>query len=661
MTTTSEPTSSSRTSESAECPETLLALFERADALAAVLEPPRSEVGSVPRPEHPRPQLHRPTWLNLNGLWGFEIDRSDTGIERGLLERELAEEITVPFAPESKLSGIEDTDFLEAVWYRREVTIPADWEGLRPVLRFGAVDHDATVWANGQEVARHRGGFTPFDADLSGVVGPGKTVTIVVRARDPRDAVQARGKQATWFHSTHCQYTRTTGIWQTVWLEGVPEAEIRRLRILPQVATSSFSIDVSLRQNPRGSRVRTEVGVPGGETIAAAEARADLDLAPQLTVAIPEEHVRLWRPGSPELYTVTVALVDADGSVLDEVSSYAGLRSTSLEGQEFRINGERIFQRLVLDQGYWRDSLMTAPNDRAIIDDIRIALEAGFNGARLHQKVFEERMLFWADLHGYLTWGEFGDWGVSGQGPLGHNQKPTASFIAQWVEAVRRDINHPSIIGWCPLNETHQVLHDEITVLDDVTHAMYDATKLADPSRPVVDASGYSHRVRGADIYDSHSYEQDPERFAAEQSGLADGQPQVNRIELPPNTKPHADGAFSIPYDGQPFFVSEYGGIWWNEEEARAAEKAAAETGTDQAVSWGYGDRVRSEDELYERFEGLTRVLLEDPRMFAYCYTQLTDVFQEKNGVVDFDRGRKLDLARLRAVQERPAAYEQEG
>ena len=159
MTTTSESTSSSRTSESAECPETLLALFERADALAAVLEPPRSDVGSVPRPEHPRPQLHRPTWLNLNGLWGFEIDRSDTGIERGLLERELAEEITVPFAPESKLSGIEDTDFLEAVWYRREVTIPSDWEGLRPVLRFGAVDHDATVWANGEEVARHRGGF----------------------------------------------------------------------------------------------------------------------------------------------------------------------------------------------------------------------------------------------------------------------------------------------------------------------------------------------------------------------------------------------------------------------------------------------------------------------------------------------------------------------
>ncbi len=639
-------------------PAHLRDLFSRAEELAALLDPPHSAAADVPRPEHPRPQLHRPTWLNLNGTWQFEIDRSDTGIERGLVDRDLSGTITVPFAPESTASGIGDTDFLEAVWYRREITVPADWKGLRPVLRFGAVDHDATVWANGVEVARHRGGFTPFSADLSEVVDPGGTVTVVVRARDPRDAVQARGKQATWFHSTHCQYTRTTGMWQTVWLEGVPAAEIRSLAITPQLASNAFDVTVSLRQNPRGSRLRLDATLPGSsEVIAQCTARADLDLAPTLRLNIPEEHVRLWAPGEPELYALRLVLEGADGEVLDEVRSYAGLRSTALEGYEFRLNGRKVFQRLVLDQGYWRDSIMTAPSDDAIVQDVRIALEAGFNGARLHQKVFEERMVFWADLHGYLLWGEFGDWGVSGQGPLGQNQKPPASFIAQWVEAVRRDVSHPSIIGWCPLNETHQVMHDGITVLDDVTHAMYDATKLADPSRPVIDASGYSHRVRGADVYDSHSYEQDPARFAEEQAGLAEGKPQVNRITLPPNTLPHADGSFSIPYAGQPFFVSEYGGIWWNEEEARQAAEA---TGTDQAVSWGYGDRVRSTEELYARFEGLTRVLLEDPLMFGYCYTQLTDVFQEKNGVVDFDRGRKLDLSRLRAVQEKKAAYEEE-
>lgn len=657
----------------------LTRLAARADALAAVLEPPLSSATDVPRPEHPRPQLWRETWLNLNGTWEFEIDRSDTGIERGLCERELAGTITVPFAPESELSGIGDTDFLEAVWYRRTIEIPADWEGLCPLVHFGAVDQDATVWADGIEVARHRGGFTPFTADLTGIAAPGQSVTLVVRARDPRDAAQARGKQATWFANTHCHYTRTTGIWQTVWLEGVPATSIRSLRILPRLANGSFAIDASLSANRPGTRlevearhVRADVAddpealapLAGEDAAATASVRADLDLSPHLELAIAPEQLRLWAPGDPQLFALVVRLLDADGAVLDEVRSYAGMRSTALEGRELRLNGQRVFQRLVLDQGYWPQSLMTAPSDAAMVDDIRIALEAGFNGARLHQKVFEERMLYWADLHGYLTWGEFGDWGVSGMGPIGHNQQPTASFVAQWVEAVRRDLNHPSIVGWCPLNETHQVLHDRITVLDDVTHAMYDATKLADPSRPVVDASGYSHRVRGADVYDSHSYEQDPARFRDEQAGLAEGRPFANRVHLEPNAMPHADGTWSVAYAGQPYFVSEYGGIWWNEAEARAAreeaERAAADgTGTDQAVSWGYGERVADEEAVYERFEGLTRVLLEDPEMFGYCYTQLTDVFQEKNGIVDFERGRKLDLARLRAVQERAAAYEQ--
>ena len=643
-------------------PEELSALFARADELAAQLDAPLSAATEVPRPEHPRPQLQRPAWLNLNGTWQFEIDRSDTGRERGLLDRALDDEITVPFAPETEASGIGDRDFLEAVWYRRTVTIPADWDGLRPILRFEAVDQDATVWADGVEVARHRGGFTPFAADLSQVpgVGAGSEVSVVVRARDPHDQPQARGKQSSWFRPTHANYHRTTGIWQTVWLEGVPADEIRSLRILPSLASASFAIDVPLSRSTPGTTLEVIASVPGGQEVARSAVRADLDLAPHLALTIPAEHVREWGPGAPELYTLQVRLLDADGDVLDEVRSYAGLRSTSLNAHEYRLNGEKVFQRLVLDQGYWEESFMTAPADASITTDIRLALEAGFNGARLHQKVFEQRMLFWADLHGYLTWGEFGDWGVSGLGPLGDNQQPTASFIGQWIEAVARDINHPSIIGWCPLNETHQILHDRYTQLDVVTQAMYDATKLADPSRPVLDASGYSHRVRGADVYDSHSYEQDPERFRAEQAGLAEGRPFANRRDLAPDEYPFADGEFSLPFAGQPYFVSEYGGIWWNEQEAREAAEAAR-AGNNAAESWGYGQRITSEEELYERFEGLTRVLLEDPLMFGYCYTQMTDVFQEKNGVVDFARGRKLDLARLRAIQERTAAYESEG
>ena len=633
----------------------LQTLTNKASKLASLLDPSIQDT-SVPKPEHPRPSLVRENWLNLNGPWEFEIDPGDSGRERVLLQRPLASTITVPYAPESRLSGVENVDFMEAVWYRKKVILPTSWKNddKRPVLHFGAVDHDATVWVNGIEVARHRGGFTPFAADLDGVASGGEEVEIVVRARDSRTAPQARGKQATWYDSTHCQYTRTTGIWQTVWLEAVPRTHIRSLRIFPSVENNSFTFVVPVSQNIPGLTLQVDLTTPEGDSVANRRSHISADLSAHLEIPIPSEKVRLWEPGNPQLYAVCAKLTDNAGHELDTVRSYCGLRSTALNGQQFLLNGKKVFQRLVLDQGYWPDSLMTAPDDDAIRRDICIALAAGFNGARLHQKVFEERMLFWADLHGYLLWGEFGDWGVSGRGPLGYNQEPTASFITQWTEALARDISHPSIVGWCPLNETHQVLHDRITVLDDVTLGMYQLTKLADPTRPVLDTSGYAHRVRNADIYDSHSYEQDPKAFQEEQSGLTTGSPYVNRVELAPNQMPFADGSFSVPYAGQPFFVSEFGGIWWNEEEARAQQEV-----NDQAASWGYGDRVRSLEEFYERFAGLVSVLTAMPQTFGYCYTQLTDVFQEKNGIVAFDRSSKLDIERIRKIQAKPAAYEE--
>ncbi|MEV7606885.1 sugar-binding domain-containing protein [Paenarthrobacter sp. NPDC089322] len=609
---------------------------------------PEKTPAATPKPEHPRPQLVRDNWLNLNGTWGFEIDAGDSGLERGLRTRELADEILVPFAPESELSGIGHVDFMEAVWYRRTVAIPEEWVGQKVLLHFGAVDHDATVWVNGIEVARHRGGFTPFTADLDGVAEPGTEAVIVVRARDSRHEMQARGKQATWYNNTHCQYTRTTGIWQTVWMEAVPEVHIKRLRMTPNLADSSLTIEVPLSRNRKGHTVSAVLSGEGVTTIEA-HTRADLDLAPSLQLRIPEESLRPWSVEDPFLYDLTVILNDADGTVVDKVSSYSAIRSVALDGKVVRINGKPVFQRLILDQGYWPESLMTSPDDAALIKDIELSMAAGFNGARLHEKVFEERFLYHADRMGYLVWGEFGDWGVSGGGTVGHNQKPTASFVAQWLEVLQRDFNHPSIIGWCPLNETHQLLHDRITVLDDVTQAMFLATKLADPTRPVIDASGYSHRIRETDIYDSHSYEQDPEKFRLEQQGLAEGKPFQNRT-------PQGED-YSVAYAGQPYFVSEFGGIWWNEVEAR---QAAEEAGSDVASSWGYGQRVASEEEFYARFDGLCGVLLDNPDMFGYCYTQLTDVFQEKNGIFTFDRGNKFDLERIRASQARPAAIEQQ-
>jgi beta-galactosidase/beta-glucuronidase len=601
-----------------------------------------------PRPEHPRPQFVRPDWLCLNGEWEFEIDRSDSGLERGVRDRELISRITVPFAPESELSGIGNVDFLESVWYRRTITIPADWEGNHAVLHFQAVDHDATVWVNGVEVVRHRGGFTPFSADLHGVAGPGDEALIVVRARDSRYGAQARGKQATRYYNSGCHYTRTTGIWQTVWLEAVPQTHLRRPRITPDVAGSAFHLSAPLSANKPGWKVRATLSDAVGE-VSRAEVRADLDLAPRLVLPIPSDRMRLWDPTDPHLYDVRLELVDADGNIVDAADSYAGLRSVSINGKAVLINGKHVFQRLVLDQGYWPESLMTAPSDEALVADIELGLAAGFNGARLHQKVFEERYLYHADRLGYLVWGEFGDWGGAvASGTDEDNQQPTASFVTQWLEAVERDYNHPSIIGWCPLNETHQLLHDRITQLDDVTRAMFLATKAADTTRPVLDASGYSHRVPETDIWDSHNYEQDPKRFAEQLSGLAEGTPYAN-------TRGVDDRPISQPYAGQPYFCSEFGGIWWNPEAA-----AADVAGNNATESWGYGQRVRDEDDFYERFTGLVDVLLDDPLMFGYCYTQLTDVFQEENGIYRFDRSTKLDVPQIRSVQTRKAAYEQD-
>ncbi|MEW2348188.1 sugar-binding domain-containing protein [Streptomyces sp. NPDC006684] len=599
----------------------------------------------VPRPEYPRPSFARTEWLNLNGTWEFARDPGDSGLERGLVGRELPERITVPFCPESELSGIGDTDFLHAVWYRRTVTIPAAWAGRRPVLHFGAVDHDATVWVNGTEVARHSGGFTPFSADLGGIVAAGEEAVVVVRARDAAHGPQARGKQSTEYANHACNYTRVTGIWQTVWLEPVADVHLRRPRVTPDLAGGCFHLELPLSANRPGHRVRARLLDAEG-TVAQAAVRADLDLAPRLVLAVPPARRRTWSPGDPHLYQVLLEVTDAAGEVVDRAVCTAGLRAVSLDGKRFLLNGEPVFQRLVLDQGWYPDGLMTAPDDAALVRDIELSLAAGFNGARLHQKVFEERFLWHADRLGYLVWGEFGDWGAhTGGGTAWDNQQPTAGFVHQWLEAVERDQAHPSIVGWCPLNETHQLLHDRRTQLDDVTRAMFLATKAADSSRPVIDASGYAHRVAETDVYDSHSYEQDPAAFAKQMAGLAEDTPFVNPEDQEP------DRVWSLPYRGQPYFVSEFGGVWWNPEEAAAA-------GEDRDVSWGYGQRPRDEEEFHARFAGLTGVLLDDPLMFGYCYTQLTDVFQEQNGVYRFDRSDKLDVSRVREAQLRTAACE---
>ncbi len=604
-------------------------------------------MSDIPRSEYPRPQFVRDDWLCLNGEWDFEIDQGDSGIHRGLLERDFDGRITVPFCPESKLSGIENHDYYNAVWYRRRVAIPSDWAGKRVLLHFQAVDYDSTVWVDGEEVGRHRGGFSPFSCDISSLAEAGAEITITLRARDEAKKPQPRGKQATDYGPHGAIYVRTTGVWQTVWLEPVPDIALRRPRITPDLANQMIRLEQPITGNARGLRLRATLSDAAGEVVSA-ECAAEVDLSPRLDLPIPDERLKLWQVGDPHLYDLEIALLDADGQTIDHARSYAGLRSVSIDGAAIKINGKTVFQRLVLDQGYYPDGIMTAPSDAALIEDIELSMAAGFNGARLHQKVFEERFLYHADRLGYIVWGEFGDWGCRGAGPLdGEHQLPGPDYITQWLECLERDYSHPSIIGWCPLNETWQSITDRITALDDVTHGMYQATKAMDGTRPVLDASGYSHRVPGADVYDSHDYTQDPETFRQRHAGLAEGAPYENDASqwgIP--ARMAGSIRWSIPYAGQPYFVSEFGGIWWNPDVKEDED------------SWGYGTRPRDLDDFYDRFEKLCAILLDDVDMFGYCYTQLTDIYQEQNGIYKFDRGLKFDLDRIRAAQIRPAAIE---
>jgi beta-galactosidase/beta-glucuronidase len=435
-------------------------------------------------------------------------------------------------------------------------------------------------------------------------------------------------------------------------MEPIPSsAALKRPRITPDVANSAFHLELPLTQNRPGYQVKVTLK-SGSDVVATKSVRADLDLAPRVSLAIPEGQGRLWSTTDPFLYDLEIALVDGAGAVVDQIKSYAGLRSVAIDGKKVKINGETVFQRLVLDQGYYIEGVMTAPTDADLVKDIQLSLDAGFNGARLHQKVFEERFLYHADRMGYLVWGEFPDWGCGGYGPGHDHQQPNVAYVTQWLEELERDYSHPAIIGWCGLNETHQVIHDRMTVLDDATRAIFLAAKAMDTTRPVLDTSGYAHRVSETDVYDSHDYITDAEfapgleKMKERHAHLVEGKPFLNKV---------GSRDQSVPYQGQPYFVSEFGGFRWNPEEARQQKG----DDWDNSSSWGYGSDPTSLDDFYYRFEAVCNLLLDNPDMFGYCYTQLTDIYPEENGIYSFDRSSKFDNNKVKAIQQKIAAIEE--
>ena len=583
-----------------------------------------------PRPEHPRPQFQRDKWINLNGTWKFAFDFGITGAERGWHQdpSALDQEIMVPFCPESPLSGIAYTDFMPSVWYYRTIDLPSDWKDSRVLLHFGAVDYDCRAWVNGTSVGRHAGGSASFAFDITNALQPDTNHIVVHALDDLRSGTQPGGKQTKRLFPHDCSYTRTTGIWQTVWLEATLKHAIESVRIVPDLDGSRFVVTPVFHQPVRGLQF-TATLIDDQTTIATAAGPAADGASFDLVIPDPKP----WSCEDPHLYDLRFEL-KADGQILDAVSSYAGLRKVHIEGHKIYLNNKPIFLRFVLDQGFYPDGIWTAPDDAALKADIELSMAVGFNGARLHQKVFEERFHYWADKLGYLTWGEFYDWGMDfGQPQAIHNHQ------REWREVMCRDINHPSIITWTPFNETIRGAQGHFVVHKQALQEIYEMTRALDPTRPVHDTSGYVH-VR-TDIFTIHSYDQDPEVFRAQFADLDPAHPEKAFVRYP---------EISAPYEGQPYVVDEYGGTWWVE----GSEVA----GTDLYESWGYGARPRSIGEVYHRIEKLTEALTSHPHITGFTYTQLTNVEQEENGIYTYDRQAKFDAARLKKIFGAPAAIE---
>ena len=577
---------------------------------------------------HPRPQLQRTAWQSLDGQWDFALDAA--GVWSRPDEVPWEQTIEVPFAPETAASGLAVEGYFRACWYRRRVRIDPPRDGERIVLRFGAVDYAARVWVDGAFAGEHEGGFTPFSCDVTDLLGEGEEHEIVVRADDdPHDLAKPRGKQDWQLEPHAIWYPRTTGIWQTVWLERLPASWIESLRWTPGAASWDIACAVVV-----GGVGRQDLRLEVVLTVAGDEPRT---LAHDVySVEAGEVHRRiafsdpgiddfrnelLWSPESPTLIDAELRLLGPGGEVLDEVLSYTALRFIGIEGDHVVLNGRPVHLRLVLDQGYWPESGMTAPDAAALRRDVELAKAMGFNGVRKHQKIEDPRYLYWADHLGLLVWEEM-------PSAYRFTKSSIVRLMREWTAAVLRDISHPCVITWVPFNEswgvpdlpTHPPQHDFVL-------AMYHLTRALDPTRPVVGNDGWESAA--TDIFGVHDYDQDVERLLHRYAVQSDV-PAVLQDLRPGGRRPTLEGH---DHAGQPIVLTEFGGI------------AYAPPGQRDGV-WGY-DVVESAEDLAEAYEALLRVVHALPLLAGFCYTQFADTYREINGLLYADRAPKFPLERM--------------
>ena len=587
---------------------------------------------------HPRPQMTRERWADLGGVWQFAYDDGERGRDEDWA-RDAApfdRGIIVPFPPESAASGIGDNSFHPVVWYRRRFRVaPEDGAG-RTLLHFGAVDYHADVWVNGTLVAQHTGGQTPFSADITAVLrrNAGQEQVLVVRAADdPHDLAQPRGKQDWQAQPHRIYYKRTTGIWQPVWLEAVPDTHITDLRWTTDLDRATLALDLALNHLPNAlMQVRVRLSLHGvvladaTVRVTGAESRQVIALDPGAMAM--ERNQTLWSPEFPNLVDATVTLLD-NGAVRDEVESYVGLRSTGVGSGRFLLNGRPYYPRMVLEQGYWPTSHLAAPNAAALRREVELIKALGFNGARIHQKVEDPRFLYWCDRLGLLIWGEMAN-------GFTYSAQAVEQFTREWLDVVRRDYSHPCIVTWVPINESWGVpALARDPQQQAYVRALYHLTHALDATRPVIGNDGWEHVV--SDVWGIHDYALNGATLA-ERYGSTDAVART-QAEVQPGSRTIL--LAEATRAGEPVMLTEFGGISY--------APAAGE-------QWfGYGT-VTGADALLTRYKELVDAVLASPAISGFCYTQLTDTEQETNGLLTADRVPKLPLDQLHAITARPSA-----
>lgn len=572
-------------------------------------------MNQIPRPEYPRPDFQREKWLALNGEWDFSFD-----------EPIFDQKILVPFACETKLSGIHDTSFHNAVWYRRSFSLPEPMHDRQILLHFGAVDYTCRLWVNDQFIREHTGGQCGFSADITDALNASGENVIVLEARDdPADLEMPRGKQYWKPESESIFYTRTTGIWQSVWLEAVSPMHLCSCRITPLFDERSVRFSYALSAAPQHVTLTAEITFRGktagavSVTPTSARGAFDWQIDQSALSAWNYQEDLVWTPEQPNLFDVTFRILE-HGCEVDAVQSYFGMRKVSIQNGQFLLNNRPYYQKLVLDQCYWPESLLTAPSDEAFIRDIELTKAMGFNGVRKHQKVEDPRYLYHADRMGLLVWGEIG-------AAYLYSEQYADRIYREWLDVLRRDYNHPCIVVWTPLNESWGVQEIETDPRQQAhSEAMVAITKSMDTTRLVVDNDGWEHT--NGDLLTIHDYSPSGEMLRAH-LGSMDA-----ILALRPAQRALFVGRHA--YAGQPILLSEFGGVKFV-------------PGTEAQHSWGY-----CEADSCAAFAGKLRELFDAvracPLVDGYCYTQLTDVETEQNGLLTYDRTPKLPLETICAI-----------